>query len=215
MPSKGFSTGFGVFFTGAVAMEQEGPWKANYIEKLNPKMSNRRNLSPEELKHLTRQERRDNCSWGAAPFPSERADIPPVAYCGMDILAIPSTSRHKKEAFEFIAFVNRQDNMERLMSMQCKNSPLAKVSKEFIENHPNPYVEVFEELASSPNARPLPRIPNWPEVKDEMEVAIQNICLGDITPEAAMRECEKQSQIKLDKFLQRVDQQKQMAMKSP
>ena len=136
---------------------------------------------------------------------------PPVSYCGLDILAIPTTSRHKKEAFEFIAFVNRQDNMEHLASMHCINSPLAKVSSQFIENHPNPYVEVFEQLAASPNARPLPPIPNWPEVKAEMDVAIQKICLGQETPEQAMTECQTQSQIKLDKFLQRIDERKQLA----
>jgi ABC-type glycerol-3-phosphate transport system substrate-binding protein len=191
------------FFTGAVAMQQEGPWKANYIEKLNPRMSNRRGLSADEQKRLTRAERRGNCEWAAAPFPSTRADEPPVTYAAQDILVIPSTARHKAEAFEFIAFVNRQDVMEKLVSMHCKNSPLAKMSDNYIANHPNPYIEVFEQLASSPNARPLPPIPIWPEVRAELDVAIERICLDQATPEQALADAQARAQAALDKFFQR------------
>lgn len=194
------------FFTGAVAMELEGAWKANYIEKLNPRMSNRHNLPPDELKKLTRQERRDNCEWAAAPFPAVEANMPPVTYAGMDVLVIPSTSKHKAEAFEFVAFVNRQDQMERLCSMHCKSSPLAKMSKAYIENHPNPYIEVFEELAASPNARGLPPIPIWPEVQTELNFAVERICLGQTTSESALSEAQARAQAALDRFFERDDQ---------
>ncbi|MBC8105314.1 MAG: extracellular solute-binding protein [Anaerolineae bacterium] len=194
------------FFTGAVAMQQEGAWKANYIAKLNPRMSNRRNLASDDLKKLTRQERRENCEWAAAPFPAVDANAPPVTYAGMDVLVIPSTSKHKAEAFEFVAFVNRQDQMEKLCSMHCKSSPLANMSKAYIENHPNPYIEVFEELAASPNARGLPPIPIWPEVQTELNFAVERICLGETTPERALAEAQTRAQTALDRFFQRDDQ---------
>jgi ABC-type glycerol-3-phosphate transport system substrate-binding protein len=191
------------FFTGAVVMEQEGAWKANYIQKLNPRMSNRRNLSPQQLVGLTRDQRRDNCDWAVAPFPSTNPDAPPVCYAGMDILVIPSTARHKREAFEFIAFANRQDIMEKLVSMHCKNSPLAKISEQYIQYHPNPYIEIFEELAASTNAKPLPRIPIWPEVRAELDNAIDRICLGEATPEEALTDAQARAQLALDRFFQR------------
>ena len=33
-----------------------------------------------------------------------------------------------------------------------------------IKNHPNPYIEVFQKLSASPNARALPPVEIWPEV---------------------------------------------------
>src|SRR5262249_16890423 len=193
------------FFAGTVAMEQEGPWKANYVERNNPTMGNRRGLSREQLKSLTRQGRRENCEWAAAPFPSARADKPPATFAAMDILVIPSTSHHKSEAFEFIAFVNRQDIMEKLVSMHCKNSPLAKMSDHYIQNHPNPYIEVFEELAASPNARPVPPIPVWPEVRTELDVAIERICLDEATPLQALSDAQNRAQAAVDRFFARQD----------
>jgi multiple sugar transport system substrate-binding protein len=194
------------FFADTVAMEQEGPWKANYIEKYRPDMNNRHNYSPEKLKTLTREQRRENCGWGAAAFPTVDASMAPVMYASMDIIAIPSSSKHKKEAFEFMAFVNRQDIMEKLVSLHCKNSPLAKMSEQYIQNHPNPYIEVFEQLAASPNAQSLPDTPVWPEIKAELDYAIDRIGLGDVTPEQALADAQVLAQAKVDRFYQRQDQ---------
>jgi ABC-type glycerol-3-phosphate transport system substrate-binding protein len=70
---------------------------------------------------------------------------------------IPKGCKHPREAFEFIAYVNRQDVMEKLCMSHCKNSPLAKVSDNFLNHHPNRYIRVFEDLAASPNAHgPIP-----------------------------------------------------------
>lgn len=206
---QGFDSPQSPFFTGTVVMEQEGPWKANYIEKLNPRMNNRMNLPPEQLASLTRQQRRDNCTWGAAPFPSGVPGLENVAYCGGDILVIPATSKHKKEAFEFIAFVNRQDVMEKLVSMHCKNSPLKQMSPDYIRNHPNPYIEVFEELASSPNARGLPPVPVWPAIAQELSRVAEKVYLDQSTPADALREAQARAQAEVDRFFQRQDLRKQ------
>ena len=151
-----FRSGFGSFasaqnpfLAGTIAMEQQGPWMANYIENLNPKM-NRWKMSKEEEAKLPREQRRANYVWGAAPFPSAVPGLKDVTYCGFDILVIPRGAKHKKEAFEFIAYVNRQDVIEKLNMLHCKNSPLAKVSDKFLSEHPNPYIDVFEKLAASP-----------------------------------------------------------------
>lgn len=193
------------FFAGTVAMEKEGPWKANYVDKHNPKMANRGELSPEKLAKLTRDERRANCDWAAAPFPTTDPNVH-FMYGSMDIIAIPSASKHKAEAFEFLAFVNRQDVMEKLVSMHCKNSPLAKMSESYIKNHPNPYIEVFEDLAAQPNCRGLPEVPIWPEVQAELADAIDKICLDEMTPEAALAEAQARAQERVDRFFERQGQ---------
>ena len=51
-----------------------------------------------------------------------------------------------------MAYVNRQDVTEKLNRLHCKNSPLRIVSEDFLNDHPNPYIRVFQRLAASPNA---------------------------------------------------------------
>jgi len=195
----GFNSTQNPFLTGDVAMVLQGPWMANYIENLKPSM-NRYKMSKEEEKKLPREERKQNYEWGAAPFPSAVPGLENVAYAGMDVLMIPRGSKHPNEAFEFIAYVQRQDVMERINSMHCKNSPLTNVSESFLDNHPNPYIDVFDKLASSPNARGVPQTPVWPEINDELSNASQRVYLLEAPTQQIMAEAEKRAQEKLDRF---------------
>jgi multiple sugar transport system substrate-binding protein len=185
----GFNSAQNPFLVGSVVMEQQGPWMANYIEDLAPKMS-RWAFPKEQEKGMSVEERRRNYEWAAAPFPAAVPGLDGVTYTGFDVLVIPRGARHPKEAFEFIAFVNRQDEMEKLCSLHCKNSPLAKSSEAFRRNHPNPYIEVFEQMASSPNARAVPSVPIWPEVNEEVNNTIQRIYLLEAEPELALKEAQ-------------------------
>jgi len=150
----GFNTPQNAFVTGQVVMEQQGPWMANILHSLKPEMDH---------------------DWAAAPFPAADPALKDVSFCGFDILSIPKGAKHKQEAFDFIAFVNTQAEMEKLCSLHSKNSPLAKVSPEFIKNHPNPYIGVFEELAASPNAHGPMDCPVATEVGGELMSCIQAI----------------------------------------
>ena len=196
----GFNSAQNPFLVGTVVMEQQGPWMANYIEDLKPKM-NRWVMTKEEEKRLpTVEQRRANYEWAAAPFPSAVPGLENVTYAGFDVLMIPRGARHPREAFEFIAYVNQQGPMEKLCSLHCKNSPLRRVSEEFIRNHPNPYIDVFEKLSASPNAHGIPRVPIWPEVNEELGVAVQKVYLLEATPEEALRESQARLQEKYDQF---------------
>ena len=188
------------FIVGTVAMEISGPWRANYLEDLAPHL-NRWKMSKEEERRLPHRDRHVNYTWGAAPFPSADGR-PNVGFAGYDILTIPRGARHKREAFEFIAYVNRQEVMERLCSMHSKNSPLREVSRSFLENHPNPYVEVFETLAASPYAYTVPSVPVWPEVAQELNDALQRVFLLQKTPEEALHDAQERSQRRLDRFFE-------------
>ena len=105
------------------------------------------------------------------------------------------------EAFEFIAYVNRQDVMEQLCKMHSKNSPLAKVSQDFLLHHKNPYIDVFEKLSWSPNAHGAPQIPILPEVADEMNQMVQSIVLLRIDPKTAIQQTQDVLQKKYDHFM--------------
>ncbi len=176
----GFNSVENPFISDKVAMEQQGPWMANYIHDLKPSMEK---------------------DWVAIPFPSADPSLKDVTVCGFDALVIPKGCTHKEEAFEFIAFVNRQDEMEKLCSLHCKNSPLASVSDGFIKNHPNPYISVFERLSASPNAHGPIQCPIAPEVGAELTNMVQKIVLMQMTPADALAQTQKVLEQKYDEYL--------------
>ncbi len=183
----GFRSGLGSydspqnsFLAGKVAMVQQGTFFANVIRSQRPSMAGQ---------------------WAAAPFPSADPALENVTYCNCDVLVIPRGARHKDEAFEFIAYVNRQDVMERLADSHGKISPLASVSEGFLERHSNPFIRVFDALAASPNARATEGVPILPEVNHEMDNFVQRIALLQVTPEQGLREMQERLQKKYDEFI--------------
>ena len=149
-----------------------------------------------EMKLLPGDVRQKYSQWGAAAFPSAVPGKENISYAGMDVLVVPSTSKHKEEAYEFIEFMERQENIEKLASLHCNLSPLAEHSANYFKDHPNAYADVWEALAVSPNARPLPMVPNWPQLFDEMTlVADRSNLLRGSTKEiltTAQRRCQMQ-----------------------
>jgi multiple sugar transport system substrate-binding protein len=184
-----FQSGFGAgaidspqnaFLVPSVAMEQQGTFFAHFMEYLKPSM---------------------NGHWAAAAFPPADPKLRDATYCNCDVLTIPRGARHPDAAFEFIAFVNRQDEMEKLANLHCKISPLANVSAGFLAHHNNPYIAVFDRLAASPNARPTAPIPILPEVNDELDVLNQRLMLLQVTPEQGLKEVQQRLQEKYDHFM--------------
>jgi len=153
-----------------VASEIHGVYKANYIRIYNPKMN-----------------------WFALPFPhpEDRPDLAGQTIVDSDVLCIPRGAKHPKEAFEFIAYVQRQDVMERLCSAHGKNSPLAKVSEGFLKNHPNKFIRLFDQLARSPLAFHTPKTGVFKQVNDEVNNAYQEVSTGQKTPEVALQDAQK------------------------
>jgi multiple sugar transport system substrate-binding protein len=194
-----FNTPQNAFLIGQVAMEQQGPWMANYIEMNNPAMNHLLYPPGYDISKLTVQQRRDNCAWAAAPFPSAdgRKD---VNFVGTDLLILPRGCRHKTEAFEFLAYCTRQDVAEKLNMLHCKPSPLARVSEHFLHDHPNPYIDVFERLCRSPNAYRVPQIPIWSEVGDELTVATQKVFRHEMTAEEALHQAQQRMQLKWETY---------------
>jgi hypothetical protein len=74
------------------------------------------------------------------------------------------------------------------------------VSRNFLENHPNPYIEVFERLASSRNARTITSLGIWPEVNDELGNVAQRVYLLEAKPADALRDAQNRLQEKYDRY---------------
>jgi multiple sugar transport system substrate-binding protein len=174
----GFNSVQNEFLAGTVAMEMQGPWMANYIHHWKPQMDH---------------------DWAAAPFPSAVGQKL-VSYAPFDTLAIPVGAKHPEQAFEFIAYVNRQDVMEKLCMMHCKNSPLAKVSQYFLTHHPNPYIRVFEELAWSPNAHTTMQCPIAFEAGQDLLALAQGVVTLQLDPVTALEKTQRRLQAEYNNF---------------
>src|SRR5262249_6147936 len=155
------------------------------FEKFRPAMNHWKHPKSEES-GMSVEQRRENCEWGVAPFPSAVPGLDNVTYVNFDVFMIPKGAKYKKEAFEFIAFVNSQQETEKLNILNCQDSPLRQVSSHFLQTHPNPYIEVFEQLMSGPHAYGIPPCPIWLEVGAELDNAVQRVTLMQATPEQAL-----------------------------
>jgi len=169
------------FLSGQVAMVQQGVWMHNFIDRFSP-----------------------NMRWGAAALPAsvEHTDGP-VALIESDVLVVPRGAKHPDEAFAFIRYVNSQKVMEKLTLGQRKFSPLSEVSDDYVARHPNPAIQVFMDLAASPNAFWVPRTPIWTEYSAELRVATDRIYGGDVPTEQALGDAEARIQLRLDRVLNR------------
>lgn len=184
---------------------------ANTIYRYDPDMS--QVLVPTVLEaYLPRVVRPFNYAWGVAPMPSDVDGVHSVTYAGADLLVIPRAAKHPREAFEFMCFVNRQEEMEKLCSLHCKPSPLRETSPHFLLAHPNPYIGVFDELASSPNAHGTPQVEIWPQARDELANMAQEIYLQDdrTQPQIGTMDVLRRSQERLQQAYDRFRQSQEL-----
>ncbi|CAN5766189.1 extracellular solute-binding protein [soil metagenome] len=179
-----FASSASPFISGRVAMVMQGPWEWNFLRRFS--------TGPIDI--------------GVAPFPSAAGpSAPPVTVVESDILVIPAGSPHVKEAFEFIAFVNRQDNLEQFCSAQCSFSPLVNVSDAFWKNHPHPYIRTFYDLARSPGAFSPPLIPDWTLYKSQFDQNIKEVWALRMEPSTAQEDVQHRIQKDLDRRILRWD----------
>ncbi len=194
-----FRDGFGnfaspqnAFFQGRVAMVLQGPWMYNFIQ----------NYAPEDFE------------WGVAPFPGSGMESgASVTIAESDVLVIPKGAAHPREAFEFIRYVNRREVMEKLCLAHRKFSPFKEVTPGFVKKHPNPYIEVFIELAKSPGAKSPPNMATWAEYRDDLIAAANRVSLLEGTAEEVLREVQERQQKALDRKSKRWKRVEKQRMK--
>lgn len=183
-----FKGGFGsfnspqnAFMDGKVSTVLQGVWMHNFIAKQQPDLN-----------------------WAAVPFPhpADRPDAANSTYADLDILVIPKGAKQPDGAWEFIKFVQQQENSELLALGQMKFTPLKEVSDEFWEKHENPYVKLFHSLPQSDNAITPPKLSIWPEYNSEMTAAFDRISSGEDVAQA-LKDVDKRMQAKLERELTR------------
>ncbi len=173
-----FASASNAFMSERVGMMLQGVWMANFIKEYGP-----------------------DVEWSAAPFPAAfETNGHPVTIIETDLLVIPVGAHHPDEAWEFIRFVQRQENLEQLCLAQRKFSPLAEVSESFYTEHTNPHIELFRQLAESDNARFAPQTPIWSQYSDELTYAYQMVWTnpGAVDPEDLLRGVKDRVQPLLD-----------------
>ncbi|MFA5205208.1 MAG: ABC transporter substrate-binding protein [Lentisphaeria bacterium] len=160
-----FSSPQNPFLSGKVAMEIQGVWMYNFIDKYAPGLQ-----------------------WGVAPFPypKSRPELARTTLADVDMVVIPKGARHPQEAFAFMRYLNSQEGMEMLCLGHRKFSPLMKVSSGFVSAHPHPYVALFRDLAFSPTVVAMPKSGTWNEYQREMENAAGGVQDLNVTPAAAL-----------------------------
>ncbi len=173
----GFDSAQNAFMDNKVASVNQGVWMYNFVSKYRPDF--KLNIVP-------------------FPHPQDRPDLANATVIDLDILVIPRGAKHPKEAFEFIKFVQSNKGMELLAIGQKKHSPLIKVTPGFYENHPNPFVKLFADLAKSKNALSPPKTPIWPEWQAELGAAFQEVNLGTMSAKEAMQKVQNKMQPILD-----------------
>lgn len=172
------------FLSGRIAMQLQGVWMHNYIEKYAPGLQ-----------------------WGVAsfPYPEDRPDLANSTLIEIDTLIIPRDSKHPNEAFEFIRFVNRPEIMEILCLAQRKFPPFKRVSQQFWQRHPHPHIRMFRELAMSENAFSTPKISNWNEYLRELRSAVDAIDNLNTSVPEALAEVRRRVQISLARELESLE----------
>ena len=175
--SQNFSSPQNPFMSGKVAMEVQGVWMHNFIEKYAPGMQ-----------------------WGAAPFPhpADRPDLARAAVAGGDTIVIPTGSRRPAEAFEFIKYVNSPEGMEILCGEHGKFMPL-KMQDKFMARQTHPYIRMFRDLSYSPNAIIMPKTGIWAQYQREMVNACTKIQNLSATPDEALAEVQQRMSKALDR----------------
>jgi ABC-type glycerol-3-phosphate transport system substrate-binding protein len=196
-----FSSPTNPFLSGSVAMVQQGQWMGNLIARYAPDLS--QVIVPFQLEpFLPRVLRPFNYAWGVQAFPSAVPGMKDVAYCVTDVLVIPRGSPHPREAFEFMAFTQRQDEMEKLCSLSGKNSPLKRTSLDYMYSNSNPYIDIFDRLADGPNATPSDQTPIAGEALGLIDVAAQQVYLLQKSPREALAEAQKRIDERLMRYQQ-------------
>jgi ABC-type glycerol-3-phosphate transport system substrate-binding protein len=149
------------FLSGRLAMVFQGPWLSNWAMTYAPDLD-----------------------YGVAPFPSltrERENV----FASSDVFVIPHGARHPREAMVFLKYVLRQDVMEALCQAHGKVSPFRTPGPDFYASHPNPYIRVFDELASSADAFGYPKMPMFQQATAEL-LNLLNTVLRGSNPDAAV-----------------------------
>ncbi|RMF82562.1 MAG: ABC transporter substrate-binding protein [Planctomycetota bacterium] len=155
------------FLSGRLAMVFQGPWMANWARVYAPDLD-----------------------YGVAAFPGATPERTPV-FASCDVFVIPRGARHVKEVMHFLKYVMRQENLEELCRSHGKVSPFRTPQPAFFENHPNPQIRAFEQLAASPDTFGFPKMPTFAQAEAITFEMLDSVLRRTAAPEDAIRTAER------------------------
>ena len=172
------------FYSQKIGIELNGVWEGNFIPHFAP-----------------------NVKWGVAPILSKNGKPTTIVDC--DCILIPKGSKHPHEAFEFMKWLTKAENLEELCILQGKFSPLIYSDREdFIKKHPHPYIKVFIDLARSNGATFFPQCTFYELYKRELKRAFESVMRLEKDPKDALNEVQK----KMEKELARQEKYEKLKM---
>ncbi len=189
------------FMTGRLAMMQQGPWFPNMIRQYAPEINYGAAPFPthdgSEISY---------CGQDVLVIPSG-ARHPDEAWAFIDWLYnsppinVPSGAAEPQFGYEYCIIETNEGPQQRPMpplrplEWLCwnhyKNSPYIEPADDFTRTHPNPVVEVHDQLARSPLAMTEPPIPNWMELRGEFEATYRDIWAGRAEAAPCLRAAQK------------------------
>lgn len=104
--------------------------------------------------------------------------------------------------------------MAKLCLGQRKFSPLRVCSDEFFQNHPNPHIRTFLDLAKSPGAIAFPRVAVWNAINADMKNAVNLIWTGKAPADVALQAVQERQQKALTRSAARWERVKEPLQKS-
>ncbi len=155
------------FENGQVAMMTAGAWLINVLREEIPSLEGK---------------------WSTAPLPSYREAATTIAG---DLLAIPKGTKHVDEAWKFIEFLSRPDNLlfwNKNATMIPPLVPLAENPENFVDT---PLLKGFAEGVGA--AHQGTAHPKWGEVQDVFGYELQKVLYGEQTAEEAMNTVAKKA----------------------
>lgn len=188
---QAYKSGFGTFASpqnafldGKVAMEIQGVWMNNFIQKYNPKLK-----------------------WTAVPFPypKDRPDLKGHTIIDQDIFVVVKGCKHRAEAITFLKYMQSTGPMEKLCLGQKKSSPLRVKTPEFWAKHENPYIHLFDDMAYHPKAFATPKTAIWAEYQAEIANMMDEVQLLKVTPLQALKNVDARMQPKLEQYEKRLE----------
>jgi multiple sugar transport system substrate-binding protein len=153
-----FASANNPFMDGKVAMEMQGSYFVQFIQRYN------KNL----IGH-----------YGVAPFPTATGSPRSANWGDCDMWGIPRGARHVNAAMKVLAFFIQQRNIELLNEKQFKASPLLKISPEFFRKNRNPFIREFQKEMTSPGIQTNPANPIVARVKAEVSLAASRVWNGE------------------------------------
>lgn len=145
------------FSAEKAAMFEGGPWMVTQIQQDNPKLD-----------------------FGVALIPVDKKE---ASVLGGENLGIAAGSKNIDEAWKFLQFVGDFNTMKEFISQTGYFPPRSDVAaeKEWTED---PIKKVFAEQMAT--AMPRGPHPKWPEISEAIYNALQEIEVGQATPEEAL-----------------------------